>query len=52
MFQLESLQSDVAPIFAEYSIELVNFFVNDISTAEDDVAFKKTQKGFSKKKQK
>ncbi len=45
----ESLKSDVAPIFAEYGIELVNFYVNDISTPEDDVAVEKLKKALAKK---
>ncbi len=34
----ESLKTQLSPIYAEYGIELINFYVNDISTADEDSA--------------
>lgn len=45
----ESLRSKMTPIFAEYGIHLVNFFVNDINTPEDDPAVISLKKSLAKK---
>lgn len=45
----ESLRSTMAPIFAEYGIHLVNFFVNDINTPEDDPAVVSLKKSLAKR---
>ncbi len=45
----ESLQEKISPTFAEYGIELVNFYVNDISVPEDDTAVIKLKEALAKK---
>lgn len=44
-FLLESMQ----PVFAEYGIELVNFYVNDISICEDDPSVIRLKSALSEK---
>ncbi len=45
----ESLKNQLAPIYAQYGIELVNFYVNDINADDDDVAVKKLKEALAKK---
>lgn len=45
----ESLKANVAPRLGEYGIELVNFYVNDISVPEDDPAVIKLKDALAKK---
>lgn len=45
----EYLKSKIEPVFAEYGIHLVNFYVNDISVPEDDPAVKQLKSALSKK---
>lgn len=43
------LQNRVQPVLEEYGINLVNFYVNDISVPEDDTAVKKLKDALAKK---
>jgi membrane protease subunit (stomatin/prohibitin family) len=45
----ESLKLAIAPTFNEYGIELVNFYVNDISIPEEDSAVAKLKEALAKK---
>ncbi len=45
----ESLREKIKPLFAEYGIELVNFYVNDISVPENDSAVIKLKAALAKK---
>ncbi len=45
----ESLKNEIAPTFAEYGIELINFYVNDISVPEEDPAVIKLKQALAKK---
>ncbi len=45
----ESLKESVLPTFSDYGIELVNFYVNDISVPEDDTAVVKLKEALAKK---
>jgi len=45
----ENLKVSVAPKLGEYGIELVNFYVNDISTPEDDSAVITLKEALAKK---
>lgn len=45
----ESLKESILPTFADYGIELVNFYVNDISVPEDDSAVIKLKEALAKK---
>jgi membrane protease subunit (stomatin/prohibitin family) len=45
----ESLKQSILPVFADYGIELVNFYVNDISVPEDDRAVIKLKEALAKK---
>ncbi|MDR0979204.1 MAG: SPFH domain-containing protein [Lachnospiraceae bacterium] len=45
----ESLKETIKPTFAEFGIELVNFFVNDISVPEEDSAVQKLKDALAKK---
>ncbi len=45
----ESLKEKIKPLFAEYGIELVNFYVNDISVPEKDTAVVKLKDALAKK---
>jgi len=45
----ESLKNNIAPTFAEFGIELVSFYVNDISVPEDDPAVVKLKEALAKK---
>ncbi|MDR1193309.1 MAG: SPFH domain-containing protein [Peptococcaceae bacterium] len=43
------LRERVAPLFAEYGIELINFCVNDISVPEDDFGVRKLKYALARK---
>jgi len=43
------LQEKMQPVLEEYGIQLVNFYVNDISVPEDDTAVKKLKDALAKK---
>lgn len=43
------LRNRMSPVFDEYGIRLVNFFVNDINTPEDDPAVKQLKTALAKK---
>lgn len=43
------LQEKMQPVLEEYGIQLVNFYVNDISVPEDDSAVKKLKDALAKK---
>jgi membrane protease subunit (stomatin/prohibitin family) len=43
------LQERIKPAFDEYGIELVNFFINDISVPEDDPAVRKLKNALAKR---
>lgn len=45
----ESLKEKIMPTFADFGIELVNFYVNDISVPEDDSAVIKLKEALAKK---
>lgn len=45
----ESLKESIAPHFAQFGIELVNFYVNDISVPEEDKAVTKLKEALAKK---
>ncbi len=45
----ESLRKSIFPAFLEFGIELVNFYVNDISVPEDDSAVIKLKEALAKK---
>ncbi len=45
----ESLKGSIVPTFDDYGIELVNFYVNDISVPEDDSAVIKLKDALAKK---
>ncbi|QOX63650.1 SPFH domain-containing protein [Anoxybacterium hadale] len=45
----ESLKENILPIFSEFGIDLVNFYVNDISVPEDDSAVIKLKDALAKK---
>jgi membrane protease subunit (stomatin/prohibitin family) len=45
----ESLKESILPTFADFGIELVNFYVNDISVPEDDSAVIKLKEALAKK---
>lgn len=45
----QSLKESILPIFADFGIELVNFYVNDISVPEDDSAVIKLKEALAKK---
>lgn len=45
----ESLKESILPTFAEFGIELVNFYTNDISVPEDDTAVIKLKDALAKK---
>lgn len=45
----EHLQEKMQPIFEEYGIKLLNFYVNDISVPEDDSAVQKLKEALAKK---
>ena len=45
----ESLMESILPAFADFGIELVNFYVNDISIPEDDSAVIKLKDALAKK---
>lgn len=45
----ENLKDRISPTFEEYGIELVNFYVNDISVPENDESVKKLKTALSKK---
>ncbi len=45
----QALQKQIAPTFKEYGIELINFYVNDISVPEDDNAVKQLKNALAKK---
>ncbi len=45
----ESLKEKINPLFADYGIELVNFYVNDISVPENDTAVVKLKDALAKK---
>lgn len=45
----ENLKERISPTFEEYGIELVNFYVNDISVPENDESVKKLKTALSKK---
>jgi membrane protease subunit (stomatin/prohibitin family) len=45
----ESLKKNILPTFSDYGIELINFFVNDISVPEDDNAVIKLKDALAKK---
>ncbi len=45
----ESLKNKITPTFAEYGIELVNFYVNDISLPENDRGVIKLKEALAKK---
>jgi len=44
-----SLKESILPTFSDYGIELVNFYVNDISVPEDDAAVIKLKGALAKK---
>lgn len=43
------LQDKMVPVLEEYGIQLINFYVNDISVPEDDSAVKKLKDALAKK---
>ena len=43
------LKEKMLPVFEEYGIELLNFYVNDISVPEEDIAVKKLKEALAKK---
>lgn len=43
------LQDKMQPVLEEYGIQLINFYVNDISVPEDDTAVKKLKDALAKK---
>lgn len=43
------LKERIAPVFAEYGIKLVSFFVNDINVPEDDTAVKQLKNALAKR---
>ena len=43
------LKGCMVPIFADYGIELVNFYVNDINVPEDDPSIKKLKNALAKR---
>ena len=45
----ESLKEKILPTFTDFGIELVNFYINDISVPEDDTAVAKLKKALAKK---
>lgn len=45
----ESLKESIMPTFAEFGIEIINFYVNDISIPEDDSAVMKLKEALAKK---
>lgn len=45
----EFLNKKMIPVFEDYGIKLVNFFVNDINVPEDDTAVKKLKEALAKK---
>lgn len=45
----EALQKAIAPVLLDFGIELVNFYVNDISVPEDDSAVIKLKAALAKK---
>jgi len=45
----ESLKESIMPTFAEYGISIVNFYVNDINTPEDDPAVMQLKTALAKK---
>ncbi len=45
----ESLKSQLAPVYASYGIELINFNVNDINADDNDVAVQKLKVALAKK---
>lgn len=45
----ESLRASILPTFSSFGIELVNFYVNDISVPEDDTAVIKLKDALAKK---
>ena len=45
----ESLKESILPTFSDFGIELVNFYVNDISVPEDDSAVIKLKEALAKK---
>ncbi len=45
----DSLKDSIGPIFAEYGIELLNFYVNDINAPEEDSAVIKLKEALAKK---
>ena len=45
----ENLKERIAPTFDKFGIELVNFYVNDISVPEDDDAVAKLKKALAKR---
>lgn len=45
----ESLKESILPTFADFGVELVNFYVNDISVPEDDSAIIKLKGALAKK---
>lgn len=45
----ESLKNEIAPTFDEFGINLINFYVNDISVPDDDSAVIKLKEALAKK---
>jgi membrane protease subunit (stomatin/prohibitin family) len=45
----DSLRKSILPVFSDFGIELINFFVNDISVPEEDSAVIKLKDALSKK---
>ncbi len=45
----ESLKESILPTFSDFGIELINFYVNDISVPEDDSAVVKLKEALAKK---
>ena len=45
----ESLKNDIKPTLSDFGIELINFYVNDISVPEDDSAVIKLKDALAKK---
>lgn len=43
------MQENMYPVFEEYGISLINFYVNDISVPEDDTAVQKLKDALAKK---
>ncbi len=44
-----ALKNQIAPTFSEYGIELVSFYVNDISVPDDDIAVSRLKRALAKK---